>query len=63
MEAAEKAREAVSKGDSALWAEDTRFTTEELEGLYVDHVVCRLEADKDPLNFIEFCETELAISD
>lgn len=59
---ATKAREEISKGESAIWADGTKYTPEELESAYESHVTNAVEAGDEPKDFATFCQEDLDIS-
>lgn len=56
-EIATKEVKSISSGDSATWAEDTKYTASELETMYYDHIVTEIEAAHDVPSFESFCGT------
>ncbi len=56
------ARHKAAGSESAIWAENTRYTAESLEALYEGYVIQELEADHDDYwDFPGWCEHEMHI--
>lgn len=62
LKTAEKLRQEISKGESAIWAEGTKFKKDELECMYESYVVEYIENGQEFLGFSEWCERVVGIS-